>query len=273
MPPYHSQYYSRSRWSDWSGFSLRLVGALVVFAIAALTGAVIGGVSVYLINDAVSPPPSVTANTTKAPALAENAPAQAPAGQTPGATNGKPVSKPVRMVDPAFPPPSSADANAAPPAPTETATQPPAETSVSSAATPAEPTAPQSPAAGQPQPAPTSTAASQAQQDDSQASAHDAAAHDIASPRKTTATRKRVTATSARQRTYYDYYDRDNRDNDDQQRASAATSDDTARARPGSRDGRTRRGVSQTQRGAFPAQPQPSFFGLFGDRHYDNDRN
>jgi hypothetical protein len=183
----------------------------------------------------------------------------------PGATN----SRPVRMIDPAFPSPSSADSNASAPAATETATQPPA-------------------AAPQSQPA--STAASQAPQDDSQTTVHDAATHDAASPRKTTVTRKRVTVTNSRQRTYYDYYDRDNRDNDDQQRASAAASDNTVRARPDSRDMRARRGVSQTQqrivvrrrddydrdgrdggadRGAFPAQPRPaqSFFGPFDDRH------
>jgi hypothetical protein len=300
MPPYHSQYYSRSRWSGWSGFSLRFVGALVVFAVAALTGAVIGGVSVYLINDAVSPPPSVTANTNKASALAENgspSPAQKPAGQASGAANGRPV----RTVGPVFPPPSSTEPNAAAPAATETATQPPAENSVTSTSTQAGPTAPQPPAATQPQSAPASTAASQAPQGDAPTTAPDAATHDAAaqappemgnrtdSPRKTAVTRKRVTATNARQRTYYDYYDRDN----DEQRASAATSDNTVRARP---DSRARRGAGQTQqriivrrqddydrdgrgdrdarsdRSVFPAQPRPSFFGLFGDRHYDNDR-
>ena len=224
MPRYSSRYYSRSRWSDWSGFSLRLVGSLVVFAVAALSGAVIGGVSIYLINDAATPPPSAVANSDPTPALTNSATTSTPAPpqQAPAAaTNGRPV----RVVDPAFPPPSPAESKPAAPAATATATQPPAENLVSSAAPPAQPTAsqpapvqPQSPPASatasqppaQPQSPPASATASQPPaQENLQTTAHDAATHEAAtqdaatqaaapetsehanSPRK--AARKRVT--------------------------------------------------------------------------------
>jgi hypothetical protein len=333
MPPYNSPHYSRSRWSGWSGFSLRFVGSLVVFAIAALSGAVIGGVSIYLINDAATPPPSAGANSnqvlsdgaTTSPSADHQATQQA-GQQTPGATNGRPV----RVIDPAFPPPSSAETKPAAPAATETATQPPAENSASSAAIPAQPTTSQPPAAVQPQSPPASVAASQPTPQDNarapapaaatldtatheavtqgaatQAAAPEASEH-AASPRKTAAARKRGTnarysglqpapqpsdqAQSATRRTVYDYYDRDN----DQQRASASEQDTTVRGQRGpsqtqrrvivrrqdnySRDddryGRDNRDDQADHRG-FPAQPQPaqSFFGFFGDRHYDNDRD
>jgi hypothetical protein len=94
-------------------------------------------------------------------------------------------------------------------------------------------------------------------------------------------------AQSITHRSFYDYYDR----GDDQQRAFATEPDSTVRVRP---DSRVRRGSSQTQqriivrrqdnydrddqadrRSGFPAQPRPAqpFFGFFGDRHGDNDRN
>jgi hypothetical protein len=266
MPRYNSPYYSRSRWSGWSGFSLRFVGSLVVFAVAALSGAVIGGVGIYLINDAATPPPSAGANINP-PALTGSATTSAPARQVaPAVANGRPAA---------------------------TATQPPADNAASSAAIQAQPPVPQPPAAAQPQSPPALTAASPpAPQDDSQTTAQDAATHDAAtqaaapeagSPRKTAVTKKRAAVTqSAARRTFYDYYDRD----DDQQRASATGPDTTVRAR---------RGLSQTQqriivrrqdnygrddraeadRRGFPAQPRPAqpFFGFFGDRHYDNGRD
>jgi len=278
MPRYNSRYYSRSRWSGWSGFSLRLVGSLVVFAIAALTGAVIGGVSIYLINDAATPPPSAGANSNPMPALTDSAttataaPQQAPAA----------------------------------PAATETATRPPAENPVSSATIPAQPTASQP--ATQPQSSPASAAASQPMpQENSQTTAHDAVTHDAVtqaaapetaehtgSPHKTSVMRKRVTITNARpsglqltdqaqsitRRTFYDYYDRDN----DQQRASVTDPDTAVRSRPDPRDPRARRSLSQAQQRIiirrqgdyyrddrdadrrFGAPPQPArpLFGFFG---------
>jgi hypothetical protein len=244
MPRYNSPYYSRSRWSGWSGFSLRLVGSLVVFAVAALSGAVIGGVSIYLINDAATPPPSAGANVNP-PVLTRSATTSAPARQAaPVVASGPPVG---------------------------------AENAASSPAIQAQPTPSQPPAAAQPQSPPASMAVlPPAPQDDSQTTAQAAATHDAAaqaaapeagehtgSPRKTAVTRKRATVTqSATRRTVYDYYDRDA----DQQRASATGPDTTVRAR---------RGLSQTQdRRGFPAQPpqaQP-FVGFFGDRRYDNGR-
>jgi hypothetical protein len=300
MPRYNSPHYSRSRWSGWSGFSLRLVGSLVVFAVAALSGAVIGGVSIYLINDAANPPSSAGANGNPTPALTDSATTSAPAPQqAPAAANGKPV----RLVDPAFPPPTPVESKPAAPAATATASQPPAEKPVSSVAT-------------QPQ----QTASQPTPQENLQATAHDTATHDTTTHEAATqdataqaaapeasehasssrkATRKRVTnarqqaspqaadqAQYATRRPVYDYYDRDS----DQQRASAMDS----------RDPRVRRSLSQTQQRIivrrqdsydrddrygrddrdadagrrFPAQPRPaqSFFG-FGARRYDNDRD
>ena len=303
MSRYNSRHYSRSRLSDWSGFSLRFLGALVVFAIAALSGAVIGGVSIYLINDAATPPPSAIASSNSTSAPADSATTPSPARQQEfGATSGRPV----RMIDPAFPPPAPTAGRNNPPAPAEATARPPAGEPASPAAIPAPPAASQPPAAMQPQSAPASAAASQApEQDNLQTTAHDAATRDTATqaaapetgdhtsaPRKTAVTRKRTTVTNARQagpqpglqasdqaqsvthRSFYDYYDRD----DDRQRASAT-------------DLRARRGSGQTQqrlivhrqdnydrddqadrRSGFPAQPRPaqSFFGFFGDH---NDRN
>ncbi len=111
-----------------SSLSLRFAGALVVFAVAALSGAVIGGVSVYIINDALTPPPSAVANANRTSAGAERPAApsrQAASGSATGAWNGPsntqavsqdgvqqgrpvPQDRPVRIVDPAFPPPSTA---------------------------------------------------------------------------------------------------------------------------------------------------------------------
>jgi hypothetical protein len=308
------------------------VGSLVVFAIAALTGTIIGGVSVYLINDAVSLPPSVSANSNPTPAVTDRGTTSTPAPQqAPAATNGRPV----RMVDPAFPPASPTESKPAAPAATATATQPPAENPVSSAAIPAQPTASQPPAPAPPQSPSASAAASQPMpQDNLQTTAHDGATHEAATPDTATpdaatqaaapetsehtssprkAARKRVTnarppasqsssqatdqAQSTTRRTVYDYYDRDN----DQQRASATEPDSGVRTRLDPRDPRLRRSLSQAQQRIivrrqdnydrddrygrddrddqadrrFPAQPRPaqSFFGFFGDRHDDNDRD
>jgi hypothetical protein len=305
MSRYNSRHYSRSRWSGWSGFSLRLVGALVVFATAALSGAVIGGVSIYLINDAATPPPSAVASSNSMPALTDGATTPAPARQqASGVTNGRPV----RMVDPAFPPPVPTAGQSHPPA--EATTQPPAGSSAPSAAIQAPPAASQPLAAAPSQSPPASTAASPPPpQDNLQTTADDAAARDVtaqaatpetgdhaSAPRKTKAARKRATVTNARQagpqlpdqaqsatrRTIYDYYDRD----DDQQRASATEPDTTARVRRGSRQtqqriiGRRQDNYDQDdrydqadRRSAFPPQPRPAqSFGFFGDRHSDNDR-
>ena len=217
MPQYSSRHYSRSRWSGWSAFSLRLVGSLVVFAVAALSGAVIGGVSIYLINDAATVPPSAGLNTSSAPVLSDGATTPTMAGQqaaqqAPGATDGRPV----RMIDPASPPPSSAQPQSPPP----------------------------SAAASQPTPQDNSqTTAGDAVIPDTAthdaATTHDAAAQTAAPetgdqtdvhtdlPRKTAVARKRATnarrqglqpgaqqatdqAQSTTRRAYYDYYDRDN---------------------------------------------------------------
>jgi len=110
-----------------SSLSLRFVGALVVFAIAALSGAVIGGVSVYIINDALTPPPSALASANKAPAAARAVPsspspsgvaatdADRPANAQAGAhLNAQ--GKPVRTVGPAFAPSAGSPVS---PAPTE----------------------------------------------------------------------------------------------------------------------------------------------------------
>jgi hypothetical protein len=287
MPRYNSRYYSRSRWSGWSGFSLRLVGSLVVFAVAALSGAVIGGVGIYLINDAATPAPSAVANSNPMPAVTDSATTSTPAPQQAAtATNGRSV----RTVDPAFPPPSPVESRPAAPVATETATQSPAENPVSSAAIQPQPTAPQ--------PTP---------QENLQPTAHDAVTHDAAtqaaapetsehtgSPRKTSVMRKRVTITNARpsglqatdqaqsitRRTFYDYYDRDN----DQQRASVTDPDTAVRSRPDPRDPRAQRSLSQAQQRIiirrqgdyyrddrdadrrFRAPPQPArpLFGFFG---------
>ena len=300
MPRYSSRYYSRSRWSGWSGLSLRLVGSLVVFAVAALSGAVIGGVSIYLINDAATPPPSLGANPSPTSVVTDSEAASAAVRQeTPGMKNGRPV----RLVDPAFPPLSPVETKASAPAATAPATQPPAENPVSSAAIPAPPPASPPPAAAPPQSSPASAAASEpAPQDNLQTTAHDAATNDAAtqaaapetsehtgSPRK--ATRKRAInvrpqpspqqAQSAARRDFYDYYDRDS----DEQRASATEPDITVRGRPArrspsqtqqritvrrqdnyDRDDRYRRD-GEADRGAFPAQPRPaqSFFGFGRD--------
>lgn len=141
-----------------------------------------------------------------------------------------------------------------------------------------------------------------------QAAAPETAEH-TGAPRKSAVTRKRVTnarqsgpqatdqAQSTTRRTFYDYYDRDN----DQQRASAAepdSRDPRARRSPGqpriivrrqddqqgfavrqdnydrdNRYGRDSRDDQADRR--FPTQPRPaqSFFGFFGDRRYQNDRD
>jgi hypothetical protein len=305
MSRYNSRHYSRSRWSDWSGFSLRFVGALVVFAIAALSGAVIGGVSIYLINDAATPPASAVATSNPRPAPTDSAMTSAPAHQQASdATNGKPV----RMVDPAFPPPVPTAEPSHPPA--EATTQPPAGGPASSAAIQAPTAVSQPPAVMPPQSPPASAAASQAApQDNLQITAHDAVARDAATQpaapetgdhasarRKTAVTKKRATMTnagpaapqpsdqaqSATRRSVYDYYDHD----DDQQRASATEPGTSASARRGARQTQQRiivrrqdnydrdsRDNQTDRRSAFPAQPRPAqSFGFFGDRRGDNDQ-
>lgn len=83
-------------------WSIRVVRTLVIAAVALLSGAVIGGVSVYVISDALTaPPPSAVPNAGKV-AADNGTPASEPA---PGAANAQ--SEPVRVVDPAFPPPAS----------------------------------------------------------------------------------------------------------------------------------------------------------------------
>jgi hypothetical protein len=54
-------------------WSVRVVRMLVVVAVAVLSGVVIGGVGIYLINDGSTEPPSAGANTRMAPILTSSA--------------------------------------------------------------------------------------------------------------------------------------------------------------------------------------------------------
>lgn len=293
-----SRHYSRSKWSGWSELSLRFVATLVVFALAGLSGAVIAGVGVYLINDAVAPPPSADAN-------------------------GKNT---LTLVDKPSP---AASSNSAPAA-TEMAVQPRSDGAASSAASQNQPKAPQAPVAVQPQSSPVSPAAphsganarvaDEPQQspaaradDKTQAGkAQDETGTETGAARTPTGNprdysrkgaRKRVTATTTRQpgpqaseeaqsadrRPYYDYYNR----GDEQWRNSANGAQTTERTRP---DSRTRRGFSQSQervqdrnqerngvrrqansndwgdgdRDQFQSRRPQSSFGFFGGDRRDN---
>jgi hypothetical protein len=138
-------------------WSVRVVRMLVVVAVAALSGAVIGGASVYLISDALSPPPPSHApsradtNTGNAIVLNATPPAQSKTQPAPGVPNAQ--DRPIRMIDPAFPPPTPSAAAA--PA-TATAEPPVGSSAASTQNAPAESAQiaaqPAAPAPSQPQP-------------------------------------------------------------------------------------------------------------------------
>src|SRR5215469_16337071 len=66
--PAHYQRYSVSRWL------FQLAGALAAIAVALLSGAVIAGVGIYIVNDALGPPaPPAGATASKASALTDSA--------------------------------------------------------------------------------------------------------------------------------------------------------------------------------------------------------
>ena len=64
-------------------WSVRVVRMLVVVAVAVLSGAVIGGASVYLISDALSPPPPSRAGANSGNAIVVDATPVAPSGVGP----------------------------------------------------------------------------------------------------------------------------------------------------------------------------------------------
>jgi hypothetical protein len=140
-------------------WSVRLARTVLVVAIALLSGAVIGGASVYLISDALTaPPPSVRADANASNAVADNAapaaaqPASQPSPPTTSQSATSAEGKPVRTIDPALPAPTplppapSANAPGAQPSGEVAASQSPAvaaQPSSSPAAASAPPLAPQ----------------------------------------------------------------------------------------------------------------------------------
>lgn len=130
------------------GFSwaLHIVGSLTVIALALLSAAVISGSVVYVINDASEPPPETHH------AAAGNTPLSAQAVHQPAAGAVNAQGKPVRIVDPAFPPPNTQAAsgpsansravNSPAPATATTPTPAPTPTQSSEAASAASPQAP-----------------------------------------------------------------------------------------------------------------------------------
>jgi hypothetical protein len=130
------------------GFSwaLHVVGSLTVIALALLSAAVITGSVVYVINDA-SEPPSETSHAAAGNG-AQPLSAQAVHQPAAGAVNAQ--GKPVRIVDPAFPPPSPNTQSASGPSPNV----PSANTQAAGAPAPVAATAP-------PQAAPTEIAPTQ----------------------------------------------------------------------------------------------------------------
>jgi cytoskeletal protein RodZ len=195
--------YQRYRGSRWF---VRIAGALFLVAVAVLSGAVIGGVGVYIMNDdmnddVVSPPPSdagATANKASAPADSE-------ARQPIGVTSAE--DKPVGTADPALPLPS---------APTQPA----------AAAPPQSAPAPQTGAVEPPQ---QNTAGQDKTSDDANSAGPARAATNGQIARKAALAKKRAAAARMRrstaeawhdeqpaaQRPVYDYYRRDDRDHRD----------------------------------------------------------
>lgn len=267
----------RYRSSGWSGLSFRFIGSLVVFAVAALSGAVIGGVGIYIINDAINPPPSAEAS---AHGPVSSAPKQAKAqdNKSSAATAAQPQSSPKPVASPATSKTASEtkrqnESHAATQDAAQQAGQKPLD-----ALSRAHPTETSAPAADSAPHGPSAQAEGKAPDD---ANAKSAAARDATDKqtdvaRKKAAAKKRLTrrsapgvsqqAQSGPQRSLYDYYDRDGQ----QQRTFSQTRQRVIVRRQNGFDDRWDDRNRQADR--FPAQPRPSFFGPFGRGGY-NDRD
>ncbi len=265
----------RYRSSGWSGLSLRFLASLVVFAIAALSGAVIGGVSVYIINDAINPPPPALASTDGSGSSGPKQP-QAQDSKSPAAVV-QPQSSPKPIVPAASQTMPQNESHAPMHAATQAATQ---DTSQQAAQKPSdalsrthatEASAPAADSASHGAQAKTSdeadTKSGPTRTTDNQTDTARKKAAGVAKKRVTrrSAPETSEQAQSAPQHSYYDYYDRD-----------------APHAQRGFNQSRPRvivrrqdnydYGWDDRNREAdrFPAQSRPSFFGPFGGGRYNN---
>lgn len=249
-------------------WALHVVGSLTVIVLALLSAAVISGSVVYVINDA-SEPPSETGHAAGKGAQ----PLSAQAVHQPGAGAVNTQGKPVRIVDPAFPPPEtssgpSANTRAVDSSPVTATTPAPAPTPQSPEAASATPS--RAPAGAAQSPAATAVASHKedAGTESSEQPAQRAAAREAdrtaddknnagtahAASRSAAGVKKRASNTvrsamqaseqvqSTARRRIYDYYSSDDRDGQ-----NAAVADFGNPAQPNLRDTRAQRGSSRTR--------------------------
>jgi hypothetical protein len=283
MPPRYSRY----RGARW--LFVHLMGTLVVLALALLSGAVIGGVGIYILNDALGPPPDGGAAANRAAVLADSADLKAKHAVRKPTVATTAEGGPVRTAQPVSAPPPVGPDKAPPPSQTSAPTSSAAEAQSSASAQPQASPAPQTAAAEQSQ----QNAAGRAEEKTSDN------ANSEASPRvpnsevtrKAALAKRHAAVASARpsrseiwgerqlsMRPVYDYYGRD----DYAGRDFAPDSADGAMAMRPSQPvlPRAQRGLSQTraridvrQQDNFYQRPHRSFFGVFSQGRYSDRYN